>query len=340
MYEYLPWSKHTLNECINNYQKDIFTILDIELSGACNYQCKYCDSPDRSKCFDVKADNIESLLLSGQIHWIFICGLGEPTFGPNYNQLIKILKIAKSNNVKCSIFTNLSSVTTELLQFIDDEVLYLLFKLDSFNPEYIKRIYGTRNPSNQIANINEIAKHVIIRDNYTNIAASIVPNKYNKDEIPEIVSWCLRHNIFPLIAELEQAGEGKNNFDELSLSIEELRKLRSDIFAMNAEETKVPICPAMISGIHINNQGDITVDQATGFSCHWFWLKNPIVKKIGSFNENELWNCYSKKIKDYRISQTESIKEQIDNYNNDETVFGGCGGAVRDLLLSHLAIHS
>ena len=138
MYEYYPWSKTTLKQCITDYKEGKLTILDLELSGACNFKCKYCDSPDRNKGFSIETEKIESLLKNGQIRWIFICGLGEPTYGPNYEELIKILKVAKRNGAKCSIFSNLSNLTKELLDYIDDEVLYILFKLDSFETKNIE----------------------------------------------------------------------------------------------------------------------------------------------------------------------------------------------------------
>ena len=339
MREYLPWSKVTLRDCIRDYKEGRFTILDLELSGACNYTCKYCDSPDRNKCFSVDTDILSSVLQDKQIKWIFICGLGEPTFGINYEKLIEILEISKQKGIKCSIFTNLSFLTKDLLEYIDQEVLYILFKLDSFKEDYIKKFYGTNNAINQLDNISELVKHVIIRNGCTNIAASIVPNRYNKDEIPEIVSWCSEHDVFPLIAELEEAGKGELIFDELRLSKEELAKIKLDILLKNAEEPRVPICPAMISGIHINNSGDITVDEATGFSCHWFWLKNPAIKRIGTLTGTTKWEEYSQKIIDYRLGLTKSIVSKIDSFNDEGTVFGGCGGSVRDLLLSHVALH-
>ena len=43
MIEYMPWSNKVISECFRDYEKGIFSILDIELGGQCNYHCIYCD---------------------------------------------------------------------------------------------------------------------------------------------------------------------------------------------------------------------------------------------------------------------------------------------------------
>ena len=63
MLEYLPWSCKELYNVLKLYRKNIFSILDIELSGACNMACVYCDTPIRTTktLLDIKL--IENLLL-------------------------------------------------------------------------------------------------------------------------------------------------------------------------------------------------------------------------------------------------------------------------------------
>ena len=45
MWEYLPWAQSTLEKALKKYTRGIFSILDVELGGECNYHCVYCDSP-------------------------------------------------------------------------------------------------------------------------------------------------------------------------------------------------------------------------------------------------------------------------------------------------------
>lgn len=340
MCEYLPWSKKELIKTINAYIEGQLSILDIELSGKCNFHCKYCDSPDRTKDFHVDLEKIHQQLATGKIRWIYICGLGEPSFEKNGETLLKLLDFAEEFGVKCSIFTNLSNLTDRFLEYVDKGILYLLFKMDSLDPMLAENLYGTESSTQQISNVRSMASHVKLQDGCTNLAASIVPTKENIREIPSIVHWCAEHNIYPLIAELENAGDGADIFQQLNPGKEQLSKLKWKLFMQNGYELRVPICPAMIGGLHINHDGVITTDKKTGFSCHWFWLESPEVKQIADFNHEEDWNTYSETIINYRRSRIEYVREYLETCEKTTYVFGGCGGSVEDILLGHLALHS
>lgn len=339
MYEYLPWSKRELSRSLKDYRRGILSILDIELGGDCNFHCRYCDSPDRKKEFHVDFSKIDQVMNEGRIRWIYICGLGEPAFGRNQEILERLLVMAEKYHVRCSIFTNLSNLSDRLMEYVDKGILYLLFKMDSMDEEILSDLYGVEHASGQIEKVKEIAEHVILQDGCTNLAASIVPTKQNYAEVPRLVEWCREKNIYPLVAELEYAGAGTNSFEQLSLDREELSDIKWRIVEQCGENLLVPVCPAMISGIHINHNGIITVDRETGFSCHWFWLKDPKVKPLADFNKDGTWKEYSEQIKKYRKEQTEKVRQYLDKSDNELYVFGGCGGSIKELLLGHLALH-
>ena len=339
MYEYLPWSKEDLSKSLQDYRRGILSILDIELGGDCNFHCQYCDSPDRNKEFHVNFSKIDEVMQERKIRWIYICGLGEPTFGKNQDILEKLLSMAEKYSVRCSIFTNLSNISGKLMEYIDKGILYLLFKMDSMDEEKLTNLYRVKQTNQQIEKVEEIAKHVIIQEGCTNLAASIVPTKQNYDEVCRIVEWCKEKNIYPLVAELEYAGAGTHSFEQLNLDREELSDIKWQIVERCSENLSVPICPAMISGIHINHDGIITVDRETGFSCHWFWLKDPKVKSLANFNGTGTWKEYSKLVRTYREGQTEIVRSYLNSSDNELYVFGGCGGSIKELLLGHLALH-
>lgn len=339
MYEYLPWSSQELNKTIEEYKKNKLTILDIELGGTCNFHCIYCDSPDRNKKFRVDMNKINRIIEEKNIRWIYICGLGEPTYGENRDVLMRLLQIADRNHVRCSIFTNLSWVDDTFLEYVRRGVLYLLFKMDSFDVACASKLYGADN-SQQKENINKLLKCVRIEQNCTNLAASIVPTKNNLEQIPEIVAWCLKHDIYPLIAELENAGRGGLVYNELSPGKDELAKLKIQLQTENNIRLNVPICPSIIGGLHINSEGMITVDRKTGMSCHWFWLENPSVKSVDSFNEEGELDRYEQEIIQYRKEKTDAILKILDEGIQEHFVFGGCGGSLDEILQYQVGLHS
>lgn len=335
MVEYLPWSKKTINECFDEYQRGRFPILDVELGGQCNYHCIYCDSPNREKRFITPIHSIEQAFIHGNIKWVFICGLGEPTVKDNKKALFQILQLCEHYNAKCSMFTNLSKLSSDLLEYIDKDLLYILFKCDSRDLLKNINLYGVPSVNRQLFNIDRIKKHVKVMNGCTNIAASIVPTRTNIEDVLSIVKDCLDCNIYPLIAELENSGDASEYYQQLAVSENELLDIKAQVDALIGETYKIPICPAVISGIHIRHDGNVTVDDFTGLSCHWFWLQEPKTKTVCSFIDTPFGDVIEA-IKCIRSGRLPQIKSLL---NETKTMpFGGCGGDVNELLRNYLEI--
>ena len=201
MLEYLPWSRQTNEVCLEKYRQGTFSCLDIELGGECNYHCAYCDSPDRGKNCSIQIDELEILVQDGKFDWVYVCGLGEPTFNGNYHRFISILKLCQKYNIRCSTFSNLSTLNDELISFIESGTLHILFKYDSNDINMIRALYGIPYVKEQLSNIKKIAQYVRIEDGATNLAASIVPTQLNKIEryignditiIEEFAEWSIQ----------------------------------------------------------------------------------------------------------------------------------------------------
>lgn len=334
MLEYLPWSKAVFKDCCNGYVKGHFPILDIELGGICNLRCIYCDSPDRTKVFTAKKD-IYKFIESGRFRWLFICGLGEPAFSSNKKELIHILELCKRYGVKCSIFSNLTNFDDELFKFVEDEVLYVMFKLDSLKPDVIKKLYG--NPSIDVDSlfmkIRRLLSLVRVENNCTNICASIVPTSENFNELLPLIDFCFENNVFPLIGDLEDSGLGKDTYGKLKLSDEQLMLVKSHF----PEGYRIPICPSVLCGIHILHDGTVAVDEFTGLSCHWFWLEEPKIHQLKKCWEYTSCEEIEKQILKYRRDRMHFVKVKATQLQ--ELVFGGCGGDIKELLDFYLQIH-
>lgn len=333
MIEYLPWSNKTLNIANYKYKNGHFSILDIELGGMCNLNCIYCDSPDRNKIFS-SLERVNYMISTLQFDWIFICGLGEPTFSNNKNQLIRILEECKKHGIKCSIFTNLIEFDDVLYKYIYEDILYIMFKLDTFDPIKMKKIYRRDDIDYNMLNtkINKLTSFVKVQDNCTNICASIVPTTLNYDELPKIIDFCLKHNIFPLLGDLENSGKGQDVYDILKLNDKQLKSIKS-LF----KDYIIPICPSVLYGIHILYNGSIAVDKETGLSCHWFWLEEPKIKILGDIKDYDNINDIEEDIKKYRLKNLDFVRKQI--LNIDSLIFGGCGGDIKYLLQSYIELY-
>lgn len=332
MIEFLPWSKKLLNDSFYNYNNTKrLQLLDIELGGSCNFKCVYCDTPKYEYQIRYKIKDLEMFFDNNDILFVYICGLGEPTFNTNRVYLIEVLKMCQKYNVGCCLFTNLSALDEELCTYIDEGVLYPIFKLDSFDADKIKQIYNIADELAylQTSNIKSIKKHVKVRDGYTNIAASIVPSALNISEIKSLITWCHQNNVFPLIGQLEDAGKGHSLFDSLNVQDSMLMDLKDYILNCYGEPYEVPICPSVLFGVHINYEGNIVVDGISGLSCHWFWLTEPQIENLGQFVGRSI-DSISQMIIENRKNHAEEVKNICQMQK--KLVFGGCGGDIKNLL--------
>lgn len=336
MLEYYPWSEQVLEESLASYAYGNFPILDIQLGGGCNFSCLYCDSPGRSIKSNVNVGWIQEQVAKGQIKWVFICGLGEPTHDSNIVQLKAILEICQKNDVKCSMFTNLSLIDEEIKEFIRNGVLYILFKLDTLDPKMAQSLFGVNSLDGYFNEVSCVRELVKIDRGHTNIAASIVPTQKNKSELVGIFNYCLDNGIYPLIGDLEDSGKSAELYKTLKISDVDLSRIKGIIENERHIQYHIPICPSVICGVHIDYEGKVIVDENTGLSCHWFWLKEPKVKVLIGCVYNVSFEYVRKSIMGYRNTQLSRVKDSLNTI--DAMVFGGCGGDVKSLLSKYINV--
>lgn len=339
MKEFLPWSTETYNVAVEKYCKGRMSILDVQLSGKCNYNCIYCDSPKRNLPCEINFDHLTNLVEADKetFDWLFVCGLGEPLWAENREALLTLLRMCEQMNIKCSIFTNGSQIDESILEYIRKGILCPIVKIDTFSLEESVQLYGTpkaHKTLDAIKTLFDIGRKN--NSNYCTIAASIVPTTQNKTEMLDIVKQCLAHNVFPLIGQLEYAGNAINNYDTLLLSKDELIELKQQIGDYIGGEYHVPICPSVIAGIHIASDGWISVDRRSGLSCSWFWLETPQTKKLCKVNELKTLSEADAAIIRYRNSVYEEMAHLT--LEIEEHPFGGCGGNVKSLAESYVKV--
>ena len=345
MKEFLPWSRATYLIAVEKYSRGRLSILDVQLSGRCQYSCMYCDSPDRDLPCQTDFNHLQQLLEQDQkesrvFDWLFICGLGEPVFSQNKKDLVYLLEMCKRFGLKCTIFTNGNQIDDTILDYVKCDVLYPIIKIDSFSLGLAAKLYGTTEVgvSKTLGATEALLKIAHDkRSNTCNVAASIVPTTLNKDEMLDIVRVCDKHNVFPLIGQLEYAGRAMVSYDDLLLSKDELLKLKSDI-ELEFGDYNVPVCPSVICGLHITHDGSISVDKRSGLSCSWFWLETPQVVPLCNVNHISSFSEADKLVFHYRNSVLDRLNDLLPSIENHP--FGGCGGNVKSLAEEYVRLQS
>ena len=334
MMQYKPWEKKEVSELIRQSNKTL-PILDVQLGGACNLKCIYCDTPKYNLPCSVDLPSIEKLINDGKIKWVYICGLGEPTAPANLRHLKYILELCKQKGIGLSMFSNMLNIDNEILDYIDNGTLNVLFKLDTFNKDKMAYLYGADKGDIFLRNYEALKEVTHLNNGVTNLGASIVPTSVNYYELPVIIDWCMKNGIFPLIGQLEDAGSCSKVYQDLQVKEEDLNKFRDYISKQYGVDYEMPTCPATISGIHVTNTNNIILDKRTGLSCPWFWLDEPQLEKIGNVQEMT-YDQIVQKIMEYRASKLADVEEM--EKNTELYPFGGCGGNAKQLLRTYIDV--
>ena len=338
---YHPWSNTVLKECLSAHDNGKMPTLDLELTAKCTKaSCIYCDSrPDVGDRHinELNLRETKKLLEEAKslgLKWIYTCGLGEPIEDVKFRRLIET---ASELGVRISLFTNGLLIDRTTAKWLYGNRVCLILKLDSFKEETFDKILGKRGAAKKIYDCLDLllesgyAQHS--KNKHTDLAFSIVPTHLNLNEIEDVITFAKTNNIFPSIGELEQAGRALENsiYKDLSLSQHEIQNLKNTVESLLWKGYTRPICPTIITGIHIDNVGRCIVDSETGLNCKWFLLKEPAIKIMGNVRENTLTEMF-KNVRKYRKKCFEGNGDAVHKCETIKYVFGGCGGSPGEII--------
>ncbi len=365
---YLPWNPDLTHFVMEHAREELY-LLDVQLGSVCNAMCPRCDSAccdlDEPASIDLEAlsslaaeinqhhydlgKNTDIGVLPGGRNFGFICGLGEPTVAHNMVKFKEILAHTAKHDFSWSIFTNGIYWDDELETYLKSGRLFVMIQYNSRKPELIADMLGVgpERAAEHLRNrmhLQKLAKHLNewhrerTGANFAGVAASIVPERDNLDELMDIIIECDKYGIFPLIGELEHAGHATDKYyEDHKLHNHELRTLYQQIERHCGVEYEMPTCPATIGAIHINNRNIVTVDKFTGLSCGWFGMGDPEIHEIGDIRKMS-YHEIVQAILEYRESRIPSVRCAIKEY--PDMIFGGCGGNARKLLTDYVALYN
>lgn len=364
---YMPWLPARTDFALQHAKTDLF-MLDVQLGSACNAKCPRCDSScsDLHEPAQLDLDALTALAaeinerhvaelnrthsspLPGGRNIGFVCGLGEPTAGQNLTKLKELLARTTVHDFAWSMFVNGIHWDEELDHYLKSGWLSVMVQYNSDQPELVAEMLGVtskhagahlQNRAHLMAMANWLNSWHLERTgtNLTGVAASIVPERDNLNELMTIVQQCVDSGVFPLIAELENAGHSKDEYyEQHKLHDHELRTLYQQLEYRFGIQYEVPTCPATFGAIHVNNRNIVTVDEFTGLSCGWFGMGDPKVHKIGDIRAMS-YDEIVRAILEYREARIPDVRRAINDY--PDMVFGGCGGNARKLLADYVALY-
>lgn len=341
MITYYPWSEEVLNVCLLTHDKSELSTLDLELTAKCTQaSCIYCDSkPEVGSRHpnELNYRETERLLKEAKklgLKWIYACGLGEPLEDIRFERLVET---ASMLDIRVSIFTNGILIDEKKAKWLHKNKVCLILKLDTFEEMTFDKILGRKGKARRIYEAIKLlldvgyGKHC--GNGYTDLAFSIVPTRLNIQDIDNVIKFAKENNIFPSVGELERAGRSleEKTYHDLALDSKEMLSLKKRVEELLWEGYTRPICPTIITGLHIDNVGNCVMDAETGLNCKWFLLREPMVKIIGNIRKDDLAAMF-KTVREYRKRCFEINGNGVRHCESIEYVFGGCGGSPRKII--------
>jgi MoaA/NifB/PqqE/SkfB family radical SAM enzyme len=268
------------------------------------------------------------------LKWIYACGLGEPLEDTRFERLVET---ASNLDIRLSIFTNGILIDEKKAKWLHDNKVCLILKMDTFEEPTFDKILGKKGTARKIYEAIKLlldagyGKHCA--NNYTDLAFSIVPTQLNIRDIDNIIKYAKENNIFPSVGELEQAGKAleKKTYNDLALDSKNILSLKKKVEKLLWKGYTRPICPTIITGLHIDNVGNCVVDLETGLNCKWFLLQEPMIKILGNVRRDNLATLF-KEVRAYRKRCFDMNGNGVRHCESIEYVFGGCGGNPRKII--------
>ena len=338
---YRPWSSGVLDECVSVYQDNGIPVIDLDLTAQCSMvSCLYCDSAP-SVVSEAKSEmpisdtlDLLSSAVERGLRWIYTCGIGEPL---EDSRFWEIVEFASTHSVGLSLFTNGLLIGEAEARRLRQARVCMLLKMDSASPLVFDHLLGVEDAAERIYR----AYSYLLESGYgevdelgaTDLALAVVPTKVNYQEIPQIIRRAVAEGVYPSIGELENAGRASDGDvrSKLALSEDEAAWLVAEIDKEWGARYVRPVCPAAVTGLHIDNDGSCIVDKVTGLNCKWFMMEEPDVISVGSAPGNTIEEM-DLSARSYRRNCFAKNGKLIASLEDVEFQFGGCGGSPRDII--------
>ena len=171
-----------------------------------------------------------------------------------------------------------------------------------------------------------------IENNCTRLALSIIPTNINIDDIEKVFNFAIKYNISPSIGELGKAGSAIENqrFDKLDIR-NKIKNLKAKMDELWNGSYCRPMCPVILTGLHINHIGECTVDCETGLNCKWFIIREAKMSRIASIREETIGSIF-RKVEKNKLDLFKKNIQSINEYGSVDHLFGGCGGSPKNVI--------
>ena len=284
--------------------------IDIYFGGQCNLECLYCFT-DHKKGRLTTEDRKDLLCQARELGAeTFVCtGAGEPMLDKGFRAIIRH---AYNLGMTSVIYTNGNYITEDLANFMYNNNVSPLVKLESLNPgihDKITKVAGSQ--KNAIKGIDNLLKagYGTIIEGITRVGVAGVYTRLNIDRISDLKDYCDSKGILFMADELGLEKAALNNSHELFVEKERIDRIKSKLGIVesgigsthNSNETT---CNFADYGLRIDQDGNVSY-------C--------TMQDLGRIVGNVLDEGLERIIKSVRMAKLVAIREKIKTINQVNT---------------------
>ncbi|KPA17654.1 radical SAM protein [Candidatus Magnetomorum sp. HK-1] len=224
------------------------TSVSLELTTKCNQKCIHCYNYWRSKnslnytlskdelnriIFDLKASEVMNLVITG----------GEPFYFPDL--LFYVIKKAQENNIKCTVNSNLTLISSIIAKKLKEYQVPVLTSLLSYKADLHDEI--TCSPGSYTRLINSLK---LLKEHDVPLAMNMVVMNKNSDHVFETGEYVFQElGISHFYATIVRPSQRCSNYNKLELKPKSVFQMLDDLLRLQYEYsisvdslTTYPLC--------------------------------------------------------------------------------------------------
>ncbi len=307
--------------------------MEIEFSLRCNFSCPYCYVPHSDFLEEeLNIEEIQDVIMQGKAlgaKKIIILG-GEPTIYPQIKELIAFIC---GQDLEVEMFTNGSGVTPALAQFLFDQRVRVVLKMNSFDESLQDKLAGKKGAYDIIHAALAALKAAGYPSDNAFLAVSTIICRPNLPELPKFWQWLRDQGIAPYFEIITPQANALNN-RWLFVAPDEIHELFKSLAGIDAQdyglewEPQPPLvgnrCLRHLFSCLVNSKGDVM--PCVGLNLSMGNIRNTPLKEILSNSQ------VRKDLKNHR----QTIKGPCNTCDKAEYCYG-CRGAAYQMTGDYLA---
>ena len=213
--------------------------LFLSVGENCNLDCKYCYTvpkrlrPNRPALTEVEQNKLLEDAASLGVNYLVIPGPGEPLL---FDGLKKLVTTAVRNGMYVTIITNGTCIDKKTALYFKDLPVSFMVKLNSLDMEVQDILLGRSGMAEKIyRTLDVLAETGYTGFPETRLAIDTLICQMTIKEIPDIVTFALKRNIYPVVERLLPLGRGIDNWSILEVDEVEAEQVLQEVHRIMGE---------------------------------------------------------------------------------------------------------